>query len=161
MRRNLADIVFQDGAEQGYRPGDEHAHRAAAALADRFDAPTIIALTDAFSFLKSMGGQLFVITLRERVDIAGNLVDEKEPGGEWRTIAMRVAYETQDGRVAAAKPPKEILGVEVTEFREPPTRVELGAATEVPEDEHDLRDEIEAEADALPDPRDEQVALTD
>ena len=159
MRRDLFDSVFRHNQEAGYVPGDEFAHRAAAALADRFDAPTIIGLTNVFTFLKEMGGQAYVITLRERVDATGALVPADEPGASWRTMAMRCSYETQDARVDAAKPPKDVLGVAVTDFNAAPHHVELDVE-EAPEAETDLRDEIEADADALAQPL-EPVALTD
>lgn len=142
MRRDFANIILAQNAQAGFRPGDEAAHRAAAALADRFDAPTIIALTDAVTFLERMGGQLHVVTLRERIDQEGNMVEHDAPGSEWLTLAFHLRYETQDARVALAKPPESILGVPVTDMAEPPMPVAAEPA-------ESLRDEIEAEAEAL------------
>lgn len=155
MRRNLGDVVFSDQA------GTEDAHRAAQALADRFDAQTIITFTNAMTFLKEMGGQIYVVTLRDRIDAEGNLVSKDAQGSEWRTLAMRFVYETQDARVDAAKAPKDVLGIPVTEFQEDPVHIEPDVAFAAPDVEQDVRDEIEAEADAAAQPEEETVGVTD
>jgi hypothetical protein len=134
MQRTISESVFPHNEDQGFSPGDQHAHRAAAALADRFDAPTIIALTDAMAFTTRIGGQLHAVTLREWVDAQGNLVPEDEPG-HWSTMAIRFLYETRDGKIVAAKPPKEILGVHVEEFDQPPTPIENDEGSDQPETE--------------------------
>lgn len=147
-QRNFVDLSFPAHESAGLMPGDEHAHRAAAAMGDRFDAPTIIALTDALSFLDRMGGQLYAVTLRERVNLRGQMVSEGEPG-EWRTIALRISYETRDGRISQAKPPKEILGVPVADFGASSTQIEVDR----PEDSQPEPDpELEAEPSSVAEP---------
>lgn len=157
-RRPLPDLIFEQHRREGFVPGDEAAHRAASALADRFDAPTIIALTDAMAFLELMGGQLYAVTLRERLNAEGRLAKDGEPG-DYVTAVMRLEYESRDARVVEAPEPDEVLGIEVTDFSKAPTRLEPEAPAP-PEDENDLRDDEPAEADASAD-QDEPVALVD
>lgn len=148
-QRKIAELLFRDNAAIGHYAGDEDAQRAAAALADRADSPTIVAITDAVAYALRMGGQISIATLRAYVDTEGTPVPEGEPG-DWRTMGLAIFYETRDARIQIAKPPKEVGGIEVTDFTAPPTRVEI-EAPEAPEVEPDLRDEIDAEADALAD----------
>jgi hypothetical protein len=124
-RKLIGDIVFAQNEELGYYPGDEAAHRAALALADRFDAPTIIALTNALTFTREMGGQFWAVTLRERVNEQGEFVPEDQPG-EYRTVMLRFEYESRDARLAKATvPPSQVGGIPVSGFAEVPTRIEV------------------------------------
>lgn len=139
MRRPFADVVFDEEFV-----GSEASHRAAAALADRLDPGTIIALTDAMAFLERCGGQFHVVTLRRKVDFEGRSVAEDEPG-EWRTQAFHFEYESRDAKVTLARPPAAVAGVPIVDFSEPPTLLET-EEDPAPDVESDLRDEIEAEA---------------
>lgn len=138
MKRDFATVIFEENFQAGYRPGDEHAHRAAAALADRFDAPTIRAVADALSFLDRIGGQMYVVTLRRQV-----------AEDEYETEALHLRYETRDAKMHIAPPPEHVGSVPIEDFSEPPTRIEIDAPVGEEEVETDLRDEIEAEAEAL------------
>lgn len=160
-RRNIADIVFEENRRLGFLPGDEAAHRAAAALADRFDAPTIIALTNGMAFMEAMGGQLYAITLRERLNAEGRLAEDGEPG-EYETAVIRFEYESRDARVVAAPAPTDVIGIPIEDFSQAPTRIEADpGAPEQPDVEPDLRDEIEAEADAAAQEDEPEPALTE
>lgn len=155
-QRKIGSSAFPGNERAGFVPGDQHAYRAASALADRLDAPTLIALTDAISYAVTMGGQVFAVTLRDWVNRNGEEVPEDQPG-EWRTVGISFFYETRDARMVIAKPPEEALGVPVTDFRDPPTiRVEDDASPAAPEVETDLRDEIEAEVEEALASEDEQ-----
>jgi hypothetical protein len=124
MQRTFAEILFRQNEANGYRPGDDAAHRAAAALADRHDAPTIAAIFDALAFAERVGGQFHVVTLREKFnDLGEHVADDAE--GEWETAALLIKYESRDARIILAKPPEQVFGVPVTEFEEPPTTVEV------------------------------------
>ena len=124
-RKVIGDIVFAQNEELGYYPGDEAAHRAALALADRFDAPTIIALTNALTFTREMGGQFWAVTLRERVNENGEFVPEDQPG-EYQTVMLRFDYESRDARIAkATTPPSQVGGIPVSDFSQAPTRIEV------------------------------------
>lgn len=158
-QRTIGTSAFPENERSGFVPGDEAAYRAAYALADRLDAPTIIALTDAISYTVTMGGQVHAVTLRDWVDADGRLVPESEPG-QWRTVGISFLYETRDARMQAARPPKEVLDIPVADFQEPATHIETDVPA-APEDESDLRDVIEAEADALADEDIPAPALTD
>jgi len=144
----VADIVFPLNEQEGYEPGDQNAHRAALAMADRFDAPTIIAVTDALRYLTMRGGQLEIVTIRERFDDQGNRVSKDEPG-EYETLSLHLFYETRDAKLARIKPPTEIRGVPVEDFDRPPTEYdpEPGSQAEEPEQ--------------TPEPADEPLALTE
>lgn len=142
-RKRIEDIVIAQNREQGYFPGDAAAHRAASALADRFDGPTIISLTNLLTFISEMGGQGYVVTLRERLTADGRLAQEGEPG-EYETAMLRFEYESRDARIVAASPPGEIAGAAVTEFSEAPTRIEVGG-----EDERMAESDMAAGAEAL------------
>jgi hypothetical protein len=144
-RKRIADIVLAENRELGFYPGDEAAHRAAGALADRFDAPTIIALTDMLAFAQEMGGQLYGVTLRERLTPDGRLAQEGEPG-QYETAMIRFEYESRDARVVAADPPSEIGGVEVSEFSEAPTRLEVAAEQPESPPAEPSKDEAQKEA---------------
>jgi hypothetical protein len=125
MKRKWAEVLFRQNEAMGYMPGDEAAHRAAAALGDRFDAPTLAAIGDALAFLERVGGQFHVVTLREKFNAAGERVEESELG-EWQTAAMLIEYESRDARVILARPPEAVFEIPVTEFTEPPVEVDLG-----------------------------------
>lgn len=144
----VADIAFPLNEQEGFEPGDQAAHRAALALADRFDAPTIIAVTDALRYLTMRGGQLEMATLRERVGRDGAPVGKDEPG-EYVTLGMTIFYETRDAKLARIKPIAEVRGIPVEDFDQPPTEYadpEAGSPAEEPEQ--------------LPGPVDEPVAAT-
>ena|SRR5690349_12025309 len=143
-RKRIEDIVLQQNRELGYYPGDEAAHRAAGALADRFDAPTIISFTNLLTFIAEMGGQGYVVTLRERLTPDGRLAEEGEPG-EYETAMLRFEYESRDARVEAAPPPKDVAGIQVNEFSEAPTKIEIQDPPATDEEPGSLRDEIERE----------------
>lgn len=128
-QRNVANLAFPLNEEDGFEPGDDRAYRAALAMADRFDAPTIIAFTDALAYLFKMGGQLEIVTLREWVDRDGQPVAKDEPG-EYRTLGFSAFYETRDAKIQRAKPPTEALGVPVTGFDAPPSEAEFAEPEE-------------------------------
>lgn len=139
-RKLIGDIVLAENRERGHFPGDADAHRAAQALADRFDAATIIALTNALTFTQEMGGQFWAVTLRERVGEDGQLAGEDQPG-EYQTVMLRFEYESRDARIAkATAPPADVGGVPISDFSEAPTRIDVP-------DEENLRDEIEREVE--------------
>ncbi len=114
MKRNFAEVVYQENAQDGFAPGDEAAHRAAAALADRADAPTIGVLTDMLAFLERVGGQFHVTALRL----------EANPD-EWETHGFGLMVETRDARLKVAEAPETVRGVAITDMQGPP--VELDA----------------------------------
>lgn len=149
MKRNLAEILFPAAEREGFVPGDEAAHRAASALADRFDAATIIAVTDALSFASRVGGQLLVTTLRTRLDASGRPVGEDQDG-EYRTVGLSLDYESRDAKVEEIRRPERVFGIPVTDASEPPTQIDTAPPEPtngaVEPDGSDLRDEIEAEA---------------
>lgn len=138
-RKRIDDIVIAQNRDQGYYPGDAAAHRAASALADRFDGPTIISLTNLLTFISEMGGQGYIVTLRERLTPDGRLAQEGEPG-EYETAMLRFEYESRDARVVAAPPPEDIGGVAVSEFSAAPTRIEVEDIEGATEEE--VRDDI-------------------
>lgn len=116
----VADLIYPLNEQEGYAPGDQAAHRAALAMADRFDAPTIIALTDAMRYLTMRGGQLEMATLRERIGADGEPVGRDEPG-EYITLGLTIFYETRDAKLARIKPITEVRGIAVEDFDRPPT----------------------------------------
>lgn len=127
-RKQIGDIVLRENRELGFAPGDQAAHRAAMALADRFDAPTIIALTNALTYTQEMGGQFWAVTLREKVGADGQLAADDQPG-EFQTMMLRFEYESRDVRIVrATTPPSEIEGIPITDFSEAPTQIEVGDA---------------------------------
>jgi hypothetical protein len=137
MKREFSTLYLENQRD-GYQPGDEAAHRAAAALADRADAPTVAALTDALALLERVGGQVHVTALRIEPD-----------DGSWQTAGLGFSYETKDAHLKVAAAPEEVFGVPVTDISGPP--VELPEPAEP---------EAEAEPDAQPD-AEEPVALAD
>ena len=141
-QRNIAEILFPVNEEIGYQRGDELAQRAAAALADRFDAPTIIALTDALSFVDRVGGQLYITALRRKVDRLGNFVSDEQEG-EFRSAGLAFLYESRDAKVKRARGPQAAFGYPVDDTSAPAVEIEAPG-----EDGYALRDEIEAEAGA-------------
>jgi len=155
-RKLIGDIVFAQNEKLGYFPGDEAAHRAALALADRFDAPTIIALTDALTFTREMGGQFWAVALRERVNEQGEFVAEDQPG-EYQTALLRFEYESRDARIAkSTTPPSQVAGIPVSDFSEAPTRIAVAEAPPMTDEESEtLREEIEQEV--ADDDRDEEA----
>jgi len=119
----VADLIFPLNQQEGYEPGDEAAHRAALALADRFDAPTIIAVTDALRYLTMRGGQMEMATLRERIGPDGQPVGKDDPG-EYVTLGLTIFYETRDAKMARIKPIADVRGIPVEDFDRPPTEYE-------------------------------------
>lgn len=156
MKRDFATVIFAQNAQEGFGVGDQAAHHAALGLAQRCDAPTILALTDLMAFLDRVGGQAHITTLRRR--------DEDELS--YTTEALAIGYETRDAKVVVAQGPQMIpiegadgvpVEVPVEEFDQPPTRVEIERPA-APDVEDDVRDEIEHEADALATEEPEPVA---
>jgi|SRR6185437_3352285 len=144
----VADLIYPLNEQEGYAPGDQAAHRAALAMADRFDAPTIIAVTDALRYLTMRGGQLEMATLRERIGPDGETVSKDEPG-EYVTLGMTIFYETRDAKMARIKPITDVRGIPVEDFDQPPTEYadpEPGSPAE--------------ELEQLPESVDEPVAAT-
>lgn len=148
----VADIVFPLNEQDGYEPGDAAAHRAALGMADRFDAPTILAVTDALSYLLMRGGQIQMATLREWVDRDGRPTEKDQPG-EYRTLALTAFYETRDAKIQRAKPVTDVKGIPVEDFDRPATETdypegpEPGPTDEEPEQEPGVEDEPVALAD--------------
>jgi hypothetical protein len=134
MKRKFAEILLRENVENGFYPGDEAAHRAAASLGDRLDAPTLAAIGDAFAFLERVGGQFHVVTLREKYRDAERVSDEAE--GEWLTSGLALFYESRDARIVIAKEPAEAFGLPVEEFAKPATEIAVSEEepTETPED---------------------------
>lgn len=111
MKRRF-HTLYRENAGTGFQPGDESAHRAAAALADRADAPTIGALTDILTLLERFGGQFHVTALR------------LENGEEWETEGIGFQYESRDARLKVAAPPAAVAGVPISNMEEPAPEVE-------------------------------------
>lgn len=123
MKRNF-EVIFAEDNQIGFEPGDEAAHRAAAALADRADAPTIGALTDMLTFLERIGGQFHVTALR---------LESAPDAGDWETCGLAFNYETRDARVKLADAPEQVFNVPVTDSQAPATEVHMGDAEELAE----------------------------
>lgn len=130
MERNF-DTLYIRNERAGYQVGDDAAHRAAAALADRADAPTIIALTDLLTMNELIGGQFYVTAVRDKVDRYGNRVPDGD--GNFETIGLVFNFETRDVRVEPAQAPETVLGLPVTDSHAPATQV----AVEQPDLSHD------------------------
>jgi hypothetical protein len=129
----------------GFQPGDEAAHRAAAALGDRADMPTIAAFSEMLAMLERVGGQFYVTALR---------VPNEE--GEFDTLGLVFNYETRDAKIEFLLPPEEISGVPVTDISAEPTRIEV----EVPGNSGDgLTDEEREFSDPTPEPDPEEESL--
>jgi hypothetical protein len=109
MERLLAQVVYPENQQAGFAVGDEAAHRAALDLAERADAPTIMALVDSLRCLELIGGQLHIITLRTAAT----------QDGPWETKGFAINYESRDASMVQPKPPEEVFGVPVTELGEP------------------------------------------
>lgn len=131
MKRNFAS-VYSENDSDGYRVGDEAAHVAAAALAQRLDAPTIARITDMVTLFETVGGQVYVTPLR---------VQDPDDPGTYNVAALVFNYETRDIKVQKFEPPEEVLGVPVTESHEPGVEIEI----ERPEDlDAEIREKAEA-----------------
>lgn len=123
MKRDFA-VVYPENFVNDLVPGDEAAHRAARALADRADAPTIIALSDVLALLERVGGQFHVVALRE----------EGSGDGTWNTVGLAFRFDTRDAHLTVAKAPEQVCGVPVTNSEEAAT-VDLDVpASEPPEE---------------------------
>jgi hypothetical protein len=118
MERNFATYLAEN-MQQGYVPGDEAAHRAAAALAERADAPTILALTDMLALLERIGGQFYVTSVR---------IKDSALGPDWHIAGVTFDYETRDAKVERLEPPEEVDGVPVTDSSGPGITVEIERA---------------------------------
>lgn len=114
MERLLAQVVYPENQQAGFAVGDEAAHRAALDLAERADAPTIMAFVDALRCLELIGGQLHIISLRTAAT----------QGGPWETKGFAINYESRDASMVQAKPPEEVFGIPVTDLGEPSPEVE-------------------------------------
>ena len=91
------EVVFSEGAELGYVPGDQVAHRAAAALADRCDAPTLDRFAAVITLLETIGGQVHITALRQ-----------ENQNGRYETIGFGFQYESVDARIREAKSPSAV-----------------------------------------------------
>lgn len=106
--------VYAENEASGYEIGDQEAHRVAAALGDRADAPTLRAFHDMLTLLERVGGQFHVTAVRtERED------------GEFNTVGLAFNYETRDARLKEAAAPDTVLGYPVTPSDSPPTEVDV------------------------------------
>lgn len=108
-KRKFDRVSFGQNAAEGYAAGDGAAHRAAAALADKFDYPTIAAVSDLLATLDRIGGQAYITTLRD-----------KQPDDTFITLGFAFDFETRDARVEIMEPPNEIEGIPVSDSNEPP-----------------------------------------
>jgi hypothetical protein len=147
----VADIIFPLNEQEGFEPGDQAAHRAALAMGDRFDAPTIIAITDALSYLLMRGGQIQMATLREWVNSDGLPAPKDEPG-DYRTLGLTAFYETRDAKLQRAKPIEEVNGIPVADFDGPPTEAGYSTVGAEPDPEN-------VEPGQAPEPAAEPAAL--
>jgi hypothetical protein len=155
--KRTSTTLFARNEQDGYAVGDAAAHRAAAALADKADAPTIQAVTQMLDFFTLVGGQCHAVTAREKFDRYENRVGDDEDG-EWATTGIVFKYETRDLRVIEAKAPEEILGLPVSDSNGPPVVVE-GAR---PEGLDEIEMELAAvEEGVVEDEVEEPVALTE
>jgi hypothetical protein len=149
-KRKFGDINYSENAANGSVPGDGAAHRAAAALADKADFPTIAALSEMLSTLERVGGQFYVTAFRAEQD-----------NGSFDTLGLAIDYETRDARVIAMDAPDEVAGVSVTDLKEPSVAIESETPDEPeaceicgrldPEerpDEAPCQCQVEADADA-------------
>jgi hypothetical protein len=143
MKRSFSS-VFGENRDEGYEPGDEAAHIAAAALAQRLDAPTIRAITDMATLLETVGGQFYITPLRVQ--------DDFDPGA-YNVEALVFNYETRDIKVQRLEPPQEIQGLPVTESHKAGITIEI----ERPEIEPSSEEPDEQpEAEALEQPEDKR-----
>lgn len=141
MKRGFRTIYRENEAE-GYVPGDEAAHVAAAALAQRADAPTIARLTDVLTFLDEVGGQFHIYAFRAQAE-----------DDVYQTEALIFDFETRDFKVQPAKPREELGGIPLTDAHLPGTPVEESVAIPVE------RPEEEADIDEGPLPEESEAAI--
>jgi hypothetical protein len=142
MQRNLGAVLYSENTEAGYAPGDQYARAAAAALAVRADAPTIVKLTDILTLLEDVGGQVYITGLRI-----------ERPDGRFTFDGFGAKYESVDARMRPAKPPESVeigpIEVPISDMQEPAPETDLPEPPEPEGDDpdHDVRDEIEDEID--------------
>lgn len=118
MKRDYS-VVYLENQQAGYAPGDDAAHRAAAPLADRADAPTVAALLDALTLLERIGGQFHITALR--------IQDEN---GNYETHGLGFRYDTADAKGKPVSKPREVAGVPITEAGESPVELPVGEDVE-------------------------------
>jgi hypothetical protein len=150
MKRELAKLVFAEHEVRGFAVGDQAAHIAAADLANRADAPTIMALADILRMADLVGGQMTITAFRVG----------PSQRGEWETKGLDITMETRDARLVVVQPPDEVFGTPVTEFLEDAPEVSVEEAAGLlgdPEED----DEPEPEPDAEPLAVDAPGALAD
>jgi|SRR6478609_8614909 len=130
MKQRPFSTVFEENQQNGFFPGDEAAARAAAALADRADAPTIAALSDMLTFFERIGGQFHITSLR---------LPSNE--GEWETHGLAFHFETRDARVKVATAPEDLrvgdLTIPITDSQGPAPEIELPAEEPAPPESSD------------------------
>jgi hypothetical protein len=98
----------------GYQPGDEAARGVALGLAEKLDAPTLLALDKLVTLLETVGGQVYVMAVRS----------EDELGSEdFKTVGLDFHYQTRDARLKIEAQPEEALGVPVTDMEAPPVSI--------------------------------------
>lgn len=146
MKRNFAS-VYSENEQDGYRVGDQAAHVAAGALAQRLDAPTIARITDMVALLDTVGGQFYITALRTQ--------DETDPA-TYNIEALVFNYETRDLKVQKYEPPEEIMGIPVTASHE--AGVEVESPTEVPVEAAEGQ-EAEPDPEPLPAEKPEQYPV--
>lgn len=108
MKREFG-VVFPENESVGNEPGDQAAHAVAQGLAERCDAPTLLALNDAMTLLERVGGQFHLVALRKPI----------EGSDEYETFGIAFRYETRDVRLKEAKAPTEVLGLPVSDCQVP------------------------------------------
>lgn len=126
MKRDF-DTLYARNEQSGFQVGDDAAHRAAAALADKADAPTIQALTYLLDMAELIGGQFHVTAVREKFDRHGNRIADAGDG-KFETIGLVFNYETRDLRIEPATAPDTVFGLPVTDSHAPANQVEGGPA---------------------------------
>lgn len=129
-------VNYPQNDREGFRPGDDAAHRAAAALGDRADQPTIAAFSEMLAMLERVGGQFYVTAFRQKV----------EEDGDFETAGLVFRYETRDVSIEFFNEPTEIAGIPVTDSSDTSVRVGVGSPVD-PKAAPEPTPEPEAEAD--------------
>lgn len=130
-------VNYPQNDREGFRPGDDAAHRAAAALGDRADQPTIAAFSEMLAMLERVGGQFYVTAFRQKV----------EEDGDFETAGLVFRYETRDVSIEFFSEPTEIAGIPVTDSSDTSVRVLVKTPAEpTPEPEPEADREAEAAA---------------
>lgn len=141
MKRNIT-VNYAANQADGLIPGDAAAHRAAAALADRADMPTLDAFATMLSLLEHVGGQFYVTALRVESE-----------NGEFDTAGLIINYETRDARIEYFDRPDVVAGVPIVDSAAPTTEA-------APEPEAEDEDE-EIPEDAPVESPEPEPALSD